>query len=272
MNVLANKIRTGDSMNNKMNNKKVRKVLALTLGLGLAVGSLTMGTASIAHASQDPAGIQNTQTTTDKSTNDKQMAQNSNNKQNLQEMLKLLKIDEPTFAQEQANGKSLGEIAATQHVSRQAVVDLVVKNMNRQIKQGVADKSITKEQATEMKANAVAQAQQVVDGKSGASDRQLPRELLTLLQIDEQTFKQEADSGKSMVEIGAAHNVSRQAIIDVLVKDMNDNIDKGLAEKRVTAEQAKEMKTNYATQAQQLADQKMAVQSPQANQPSQPVK
>ena len=277
-NLQANIIRTGDSMNNKMNNKKVRKVLALTLGLGLAVGSLTMGTSTIVHASQKPAEIQNMQmndntTVNDnKTVNDKQNSQDANNKQNLKEMLKLLKIDEPTFAQEQTSGKSLAEIAATHNVSRQAVLDLVVKNMNRQINQGVKDKSITKEQATAMRTNAATQAQQVVDGKAGASDRQLPRELLTLLQIDEQTFKQEADSGKSLAEIGAAHNVSRQAVIDVVVKDMNENIDKGLAEKRITAEQATEMKTNYVAQAQQMVDQKMAVQSPQPNQPSQPQK
>ena len=64
-NAQANKIRIGDSMNNKMNNKtnnkKVRKILALTLGLGLAVGSLT-GSYTIAQANERPAGIENTQT------------------------------------------------------------------------------------------------------------------------------------------------------------------------------------------------------------------
>ena len=38
-----------------------KKALALTLGLGLAVGSLTMGTATIAQANQMPAGMENMQ-------------------------------------------------------------------------------------------------------------------------------------------------------------------------------------------------------------------
>jgi len=180
------------------------------------------------------------------------------NIQNSQEMLTLLKIDAQTFKQEANSGKSLAEIAVAHNVTRQAVVDLIVKNMNQQVDKGLADKRITAEQANEMKTNAVEKAQQIVDGQLMGSDkmhnRQVPQEMLTLLKIDEQTFKQEVDSGKSLTEIAAAHNVSKQAVVDLIVKNMNQQIDKGLADKRLTVEQANEMKTNAVEKAQQMVD------------------
>ena len=223
-----------------MNNKKI---LALTLGLGLAVGSLT-GSYTIAQANEKPVGIQNMQKGHERPMYDKA---------NHQEMLTLLKIDEQTFKQEADSGKSLAEIAAAHNVPRQAVVDLIVKNMNQRIDKGLADKRITMEQANEKKTNVVEKAQKRVDKKH---DRQNSQEMLTLLKIDEQTFKQEKDSGKSLGEIAAAHNVSKQAVVDLIVKNMNQHIDKGLADKSITVEQANEKKSNVIDKAQKMVDMK----------------
>ena len=177
---------------------------------------------------------------------------------NSKEMLLLLKIDAQTFKQEADSGKSLAQIAEAHNVSRQAVVDLVVKNMNEQIDKGLADKRFTIAQAKEMKTSAVEKAQKIVDGQlmgpGKMQSRQVPQEMLTLLKIDEQTFKKEVDSGKSLAQIAEAHNVSRQAVVDLVVKNMNEHIDKGVAEKRFTAEQASEMKTNAVEKAQQMVD------------------
>ena len=231
---------------------KNKKILALTLGLSLAVGTLT-GSYTMAQANESPAVNQNMQMGHEKPMNDK-----GNYQGNHQEMLKLLQIDEQTFKQEADSGKSLAEIAAAHNVSKQAVVDLVVKNMNQKIDKGLADKRFTAEQANEMKTNAVEKAQQMVDGKlmgfNEMHNKANLQEMLTLLQIDDQTFKQEAASGKSLAEIAAAHNVSRQAVIDVVVKSMNQHIDKGLTDKRITVEQANEMKTNAVEKAQQMVD------------------
>ena len=276
-NAQANKIRIGDSMNNKMNNKtnnkKVRKILALTLGLGLAVGSLT-GSYTIAQANERPAGIENTQTGHEKLIFDKA---------DHQEILTLLQIDEEAFKKDVDSGMSLTEIAASYHISRRPVVDAVVNNINKQIDKGLADKRITVEQANELKANSVKKAQMIVDIKpigfdnvndkqapQGANDQQASKdgnqnlqEMLTLLKIDAQTFQQEQASGKSLAGIAAAHNVPRQAVVDLVTKDMNKQIDTGLAEKRITAEQAKEMKTNAVQKVQEIVDRSMVEQPAQ---------
>lgn len=241
---------------------KKKSALALTLGLSLAVGSLT-GTYAMAQANQRPPEIQ-----------DMQMCQGQPmmDRENHQKMLKLLQIDEQTFKQEVDSGKSLAEIGAAHNVSRQSILDLVVKDMNQHRNKELTDKRITVAQAKEMESNVVEHAQQMVDGKmmgfdrqhgpehfghgGPMHDRQNHQEMLALLQIDEQTFKQEVDSGKSLVEIGAAHNVSRQAIVDLVVKNMNQHIDNRLAQS-ITVEQADEMKTHTVEKAQQMVDGKM---------------
>ncbi|MBP2625340.1 MAG: hypothetical protein H6Q68_51 [Firmicutes bacterium] len=247
---------------------KKKSILALTLGLGLAVGSLTMGTYTMVQANQRPAGMEHMQMG-----HEKPMFE----KENHQEMLDLLQIDEQTFKQEKNSGKSLAEIAAAHNVSRQAVVDLVVKHMNQHIDKGLAEKRLTADQANEMKTSTVEQAQRMVDGQHMGfdkmhgpkecgnekpmhgrpmHDRPDHQELLTLLQIDEQTFKQEAESGKSLAEIASAHNVSRQDLVDLVVKNMNEHIDRRLAES-ITVEQANEMKAHAAEKAQEMVDKKM---------------
>ena len=251
---------------------KRKSALALTLGLSLAVGSLT-GTYTMAQANQKPAEIHILQTGPDKMHGPENYGHEGpmHDRQNHQELLTLLQIDEQTFKQEAESGKSLMEIGAAHNIPRQDIIDFIAKNINKQIDNRLAQ-SITVEQANEMKTHAVEQAQQRADVKPmmGADRRHgpgqrgpIPQAMLTLLQIDEQTFKQEADSGKSLAEIGATHNVSRQDIVDVVAKDMNDNIDRGLAEKRITAEQADEMKTNSVERAQQIVDGKMMEHPPQ---------
>jgi len=233
---------------------KKKSALALTLGLGLAVGSLTMGVPTTTHANQRPAGIHNTQTNHEKALI---------NQKDHQEMLALLQFDEQNFQQEIDKGKSLMEIGASHNVSRQTIVDLIVKSMIHQIDKAVVDKEITSQQATEMKTNAVEKAQQIVDlqpmGINKMHDKQALQEMLTVLQIDEQTFKQEIDSGKSLTEIGTIHNIARQDIVDLIAKNMTQQIDNGLAEKQITAQQAEEMKTNVMQKAQDMVDRKTLI-------------
>jgi predicted DNA-binding protein YlxM (UPF0122 family) len=233
---------------------KKKSALAFTLGLSLAVGSLT-GSYTIAQANEKPAEIQVRQS------GEIQPIQMDNQKpvdKNHQELLKLLQIDEQTFNQEQSNGSSLGEIATKHKVSRQAVVDLNVKQMNEQIDQGVTEKRITPQQAKEMKSSALEEVQRTMDTKpmrSGAvNDTKNHQELLKLLQVDEQTLRQEQSKGKSLGEIAKDHKVSRQAVVDLGMKQLNEQIDKGLTEKRITPEQAKDMKSSSLADVEKTVD------------------
>jgi len=243
---------------------KKKSVLALTLGISLAVGSLALGTYTLGEANQRPMGTECKQFQHDRPMVDGQKHQ---------EMLKLLQIDEQTFKQEKESGKTLAEIAAGHNISRQAILDMVVKHMNEGIEKGLADGRLSQEQATQMKIHAVEKAEKMIDGKDRGFhkmqgpnkdgngkpmyDREKHQEILSLLQIDEQTFKQEKSSGKSLAEIAANHNVSRQAVLDVVVKHMNERIEQGLAEQKLTTEQGNEMKAHVLEKAQEMVDNKM---------------
>ena len=240
---------------------KKNSFLAVTLGISLAVGSLAIGTYSIGQAQQGPIDGPCKQFPHDKPMYDSQKHQ---------EMLSLLQIDEQTFKQEKQSGKSLTEIAAGHNVSRQALLDIVVKHMNDGIEKRVSEGKMSQEQANQMKSNAMEKAERMIDGKvMGPRKMQGPnkegqergmhnsgknQEILSLLQIDEQTFRQEKSSGKSLAEIAASHNVSRQAVLDVVVKHMTEGIDKGVASQRLTTEQAAEMKAHVLEKAQEMID------------------
>ena len=238
-----------------------KKALAITLGLGLAVGSLTMGTATIAEANQRPTGMHNMQMSHQRTIYDEV---------NHNEMLALLEIDEQTFKVEADSGKSLAQIGSAHHASRQAILDLVVRHMNHQIDKGVRDNCMTAAQATVMRTDVVVTAQKMIDRKPmgfmGAMgpigfdkmhNRPVSPEMLKLLQIDEQTFRQEQGSGKSLAQIAVTHNVSRQAVVDLVAKNMIQKINQGVTDKIITVAEAKEMKINVEDQSQKMVDKSM---------------
>ena len=252
---------------------KSKKALALTLGLGLAVGSLTMGVATIAQANEKPARIQHMQIGHQRTIYDQV---------NHNELLTLLQIDEQTFEQETYSGKSLAQIGSAHKASRQAIIDVVVNHMNHQIDKGLRDNRITAAQATKMKTNAVETAQRMIDrqpmgpmgpmgpmalmehmgpmgpmGFDKMHNRPVSPEMLILLQTDEQTFIQEQRSGKTLAQIATIHNVSRQAMVNLVVKEMSQHIDQGVTDNRITAAQATEMKTNAVDRAQKMVDKNM---------------
>ena len=246
-------------------NKK--SLLALTLGVSLAVGSLVVGTYNMVEANHRPAGMEQEEGRPGRQ--ERPMF----NKEHEQELLTLLQIDEQTFRQEKTSGKSLAEIGTAHNVARQDIIDLMVKHMNEHVDKGIAEGRLTAEQGNDMKSHAAERAQGMVDGKHMGFDKkhgdkreghkppmhnkENQQELLNLLQIDEPTLKQERDSGKSLGQIATAHNVAQQDVIDLMVKHMSQRIDKDVAEGRLTAEQAAEMKSHAAERAQEMVDRPM---------------
>ncbi len=239
-------------------NKK--SLLALSLGVSLAVGGLVSGTYTMVQASQRPAGMGLEEGRPERP---EKHERHMFNKEAEQELLGLLQIDEQTFRQEKDSGKSLAQIGAAHNVGRQEIIDLVLKQMNQHLEQGVAEGRISEDRANEMREHASAKVQEMVDGKHMGFDKrhgdkkENQQELLNLLQVDEATFKQEMGSGKTLGQIADQHNISRQDIIDLMVKHMNQHIDKDVAEGRLTEQQASEMKNHAAEKTQEMIDHPM---------------
>lgn len=67
--------------------------------------------------------------------------------------------------------------------------------------------------------------------------------LFSLLEINAQELKQELATGKSVVEIAASKNISRQQVIDVIAKTQLDVQIQGEPENNLSMEQLKDLET-----------------------------
>jgi uncharacterized protein YidB (DUF937 family) len=63
-------------------------------------------------------------------------------------------------------------------------------------------------------------------------------ELLSLLKIDAKTLKAELKNGKSLAEIAAAQGVDKQQVIDLLVKNATERINKAVQSGKFTQDEA----------------------------------
>jgi len=80
--------------------------------------------------------------------------------------------------------------------------------------------------------------------------------LLDLLKLTQDELCTMMQEGKTLAEIAAAQNVERQAVIDLLVKEHEAHLQEMITNGRITAEQAEQMKTHFATMAEQQVDAK----------------
>lgn len=68
--------------------------------------------------------------------------------------------------------------------------------------------------------------------------------LLELLKIDAETFKANIEAGKTLLDIAKEQGVSEQALRDFVAERMTKRIDEGVANGRISAEQAQQLKDN----------------------------
>jgi uncharacterized protein YidB (DUF937 family) len=73
-------------------------------------------------------------------------------------------------------------------------------------------------------------------------------ELLSLLKLDAGTLQQNIKSGKSLADIAAGQGVEEQKVIDLLVKQASERLDKAVQAGKLTQAQADEKKKNLQGQ------------------------
>jgi predicted transcriptional regulator len=68
--------------------------------------------------------------------------------------------------------------------------------------------------------------------------------LLTLLNIDQETFRNEMKAGKTLVAIAQEHGVSEQVLKEAILGQMNQRIEDRVKSGKLSADKAEEMKAN----------------------------
>ena len=176
-------------------------------------------------------------------------------------LLEYLQMDRETFRAERQAGKSLAAIAASRGISEQDLTSFLTGQMNERLAEGVKSGRISEERAAQMKAamptriadmikNAGAMHQgptgkwgsgSMANGQRGHGPM-ADGKLLELLKIDTATFRSEMQAGKSLTAIAQERGVPQQELKDFLVARMVQRIDDGVANGRIDAAKAAEMK------------------------------
>jgi hypothetical protein len=230
-----------------------KKLLPITLGLAL------MALAGTAYAQSAT-----TSTSTDTSTEHKAQGFKGGDKVKLggianQELLTLLTIDEATLHTELKAGKSLAAIGEAKGVSKQQIIELLVKQDADRLAKAVTDGKITQAQADERKAKQLEEITKRVDqagvfgGKGGPGERggKGPEgrdghggpggfggpgggleAASSIIGLTAKEIGDQLKAGKSLSEIAQEKGVSKQQLIDGLVKKETERITKQVDEKR----------------------------------------
>lgn len=82
------------------------------------------------------------------------------------------------------------------------------------------------------------------------------QKLLSLLNIDAQTLKQELKAGKSLADIAAEKKVSEQQVIDLLVSEATQKLDQAVQSGKLTQDKADKTKANLADHIKKVVEQK----------------
>ncbi|NHN34032.1 hypothetical protein [Paenibacillus agricola] len=231
-----------------------KKLLPITLGLAL------MAIAGTAYAQ-----TVTTPTTTDTSIHQK--AAGDKNRQGgyasmvNQELLTLLKTDQATLQTELKAGKTLAAIGEAAGVTKQQIIDLLVAQDAAKLAQSVTDGKITQAEADTKKAKQLEMATKRVDqagnmggkgpggpggkgadgrgghggpgGQGGIGGGGFGETVATLTGLTAQEIGTQMKAGKSLSEIALEKGVSKQQLIDALVKKETEKITKMVDEKHV---------------------------------------
>ncbi|TMV46844.1 hypothetical protein FE783_24710 [Paenibacillus mesophilus] len=164
------------------------------------------------------------------------------------------------------SGKTLAAIASEKGVTVQSVVALLVKAPSEQVDKLLADGKLTQEQATQRKTELTDNATKFVNGelkggfpgggKGGPGERGgmhggfgISDELATLLGTTKDELHTAIKSGKTLAAIASEKGVTVQSVVALLVKAPSEQVDKLLADGKLTQEQATQRKTELTDNA-----------------------
>jgi DNA-binding CsgD family transcriptional regulator len=167
---------------------------------------------------------------------------------NVAAIASILKLTEAELKTQVESGKTLAQIATTQGVSVQSVINVLVTDMQAHIAQEVASGIITQAQADTKLAGVTAMATERVNSVQparGEGMRGGPKgpgknvaAIASVLKLTEAELKTQVQSGKTLAQIATTQGVSVQSVIGVLVTDMQAHIAQEVASGKITQAQA----------------------------------
>ncbi|MBM7865622.1 DUF2680 domain-containing protein [Heliobacterium gestii] len=172
---------------------------------------------------------------------------------NLQKIADLLQMTQDELKTELKSGKSLAEIAQTKGVAKADLVAKTVEGAQARLDEAVSNGKLTAEKAAQLKETMKQHIETFVDMKRGDKGKggfHAPggvnpfQQVADVLQMTQDELKAELKAGKSLEEIAQAKGVAKEDLKAKLLETANANIDKAVADGKLTAEKADQFKAN----------------------------
>lgn len=206
--------------------KKISKIFALSIGIVLSVSSLA--SAHVQEMNTNQVSYE-----TEKKGHNGHKFDYVNN----EELLSLLNIDKQTLKKELEAGKSIADIANEKGVTKQKVIDLLVKQSSDRVDAVVKDGKISKDQADQIKAKLPEFIKLRIEVKGGLTKKHAHHkmhhldEVSSILGMTKDEIITQIKSGKSLSEIAKDKGISEQKLIDALADKEKERIGKWVKHK-----------------------------------------
>ena len=170
----------------------------------------------------------------------------------------LLNLDEETFWLAIENGETIAELATTNDVELQTIIDAIVQAEMDFVNELENEGEISAEDATEWRNEAEALAAEFVN-----ESHQSPESIAAnLLGIPLETVWVELEKGNSIADLAAANNVDPQTIIDAIVADELEFVEQLERDGEISGEEAAEWRAEVAEFATEVVNE--SYQSPES--------
>jgi hypothetical protein len=147
-------------------------------------------------------------------------------------------------------GSTLAAVAGEQDVDVQTLVDALVAKAGERLDEAVADGKLTADEAAERKGDLPDRIERFVNstrppgGPGGPAGRGGPAldKAATALGLSVDDLRSKLQDGQTLAQVAQAQGVDVQTLVDALVADATARIDQGVADGRLTADEATERK------------------------------
>lgn len=237
--------------------KKLLAAGALALTMTLGGGAALAGQAYAA-----AADTQQSSASTDTSAKGTMKKRGGAQKLDHAAIASLLGVTEEELRTAQREGKTLATLAGEKGIAVQSVIDLLAKQLTANLDAKLADGSLTQDQYSTEKAEVSAKAAELVNrvsgGKGGFGGRggtHLDKEgIASLLGMTADNLKTGLRAGKSLATLADENGVSQQSVVDLVTSGLAAELDKRLANGKITQTEYDSRKAGLADQALEIVN------------------
>jgi len=242
-------------------NKKLLAAGALALTMTLGGGAALAGQAYAA-AADTAADTQQSSTSTDTSAKSAMKKRGGAQKLDHAAIASLLGMTGEELRTAQREGKTLATLAGEQGIAVQSVIDLVSEQLTANLDAKLADGRLTQEQYNTEKAEVSAKAAELVNrvpgGKGGFGGRggtHLNKEgIASLLGVTADELRTGLRAGKSLATLADENGVSQLSVVDLVSNGLATELNKRLADGKITQTEYDNRKAGLADQALEIVN------------------